>query len=54
VQAIRNGERQKRLYQSKAWVVMPNHVHLLILPQAALAQITHWIVGPDGPAVLAA
>jgi len=45
VQAIRDGERQKRLYQSKAWVVMPNHVHLLILPQAALAQITHWIKG---------
>jgi cellobiose-specific phosphotransferase system component IIB len=34
VQAIRDGERQKRLY-------------LLILPQAALAQITQWIVGPD-------
>ncbi len=45
VQAIRDGERQKRLYRSKAWVVMPNHVHLPILPQAALAQIRHWIKG---------
>jgi type I restriction enzyme R subunit/putative DNA methylase len=24
---------------------MPNHVHLLILPSAPLAQITHWIKG---------
>ncbi|MCX6620942.1 MAG: transposase, partial [Acidobacteria bacterium] len=25
--------------------VMPNHVHLLILPHAALPLITHWIKG---------
>ena len=24
---------------------MPNHVHVLILPRVALAQITHWIKG---------
>ena len=44
-EAIRDGERQKRFYESQAWVVMPNHVHLLILPQVALSQITHWIKG---------
>ena len=45
MEAIREGERQKRFYQLQAWVVMPNHVHLLILPHAALPQITHWLKG---------
>jgi putative transposase len=42
---IRDGERQQRFYESQAWVIMPNHVHLLVLPQAALPKITHWIKG---------
>ena len=42
---IRDGERQQRLYESQACVIMPNHVHLLILPQVALPKITHWIKG---------
>jgi len=44
-ETIRDGERQKRFYESQAWVIMPNHVHLLILPQVALPKITHWIKG---------
>jgi REP element-mobilizing transposase RayT len=44
-EAIRNGESGKRFYELQAWVVMPNHVHVLILPQVALAQITHWVKG---------
>ena len=31
-EAIIYGERDRRLYELAAWVVMPNHVHLLILP----------------------
>jgi REP element-mobilizing transposase RayT len=42
---IRDGERQQGLYESQAWVIMPNHVHLLILPQLPLPRITHWIKG---------
>jgi REP element-mobilizing transposase RayT len=42
---IRAGESQKRLYELQAWVVMPNHVHILILPHGALPRITHWIKG---------
>ena len=42
---IRDGERKQRFYESQAWVIMPNHVHLLILPQVALPKITHWIKG---------
>ena len=45
VETIRTGESQKRFYELQAWVVMPNHVHVLILPHVALPQITHWIKG---------
>jgi putative transposase len=44
VEAIRAGESRK-FYELSAWVVMPNHVHLLILPEVALPQITRWIKG---------
>ena len=44
VDAIRTGESRK-LYELHAWVVMPNHVHMLILPHVPLPQITHWIKG---------
>ena len=45
VETIRAGESQKGFYELQAWVVMPNHVHMLILPHAAPRQITHWIKG---------
>jgi REP element-mobilizing transposase RayT len=45
VEAIRNGECGKGFYELQAWVVMPYHVHMLILPHVALPQITHWIKG---------
>ena len=32
-ETIRDGESAKMLYELQAWVVMPNHVHLLILPR---------------------
>ena len=41
----RGREYQKQLYELQAWAVMPNHVHLLMLPHAAPPQITHWIKG---------
>ena len=45
VEAIRSGESRERLYELQAWVVMPNHVHMLVLPHVALAKITRWIKG---------
>jgi len=45
VNALLYGETVRRFYQLQAWVVMPNHVHMLILPHVALSQITHWIKG---------
>ena len=44
VEALLTGEAEK-LFELNAWVVMPNHVHMLVLPRVALAQITHWIKG---------
>jgi len=40
VDALRYGEQQLALYQVRAWVLMANHVHLLIYPQAELPKIT--------------
>jgi REP element-mobilizing transposase RayT len=44
-EAIRNGESEKRFYELQAWVIMPNHVHVLLLPRVAPARITHWLKG---------
>jgi putative transposase len=40
VDAILYGERQMRLYELHAFVVMPNHVHLLITPRVQVPRIT--------------
>lgn len=40
VDSLRFGEAQLGLYQLRAWVVMPNHVHVLWMPQAPLSRIT--------------
>ena len=38
--ALQYGERQLGLYQLRAWVVMLNHVHILIHPEARTSRIT--------------
>ena len=45
VETIVAGERERGFYELSAWVVMPNHVHLLILPKVALPEITRWLKG---------
>ncbi len=45
MKAIYDGEHEREYYELQAWVVMPNHVHLLILPRVALPKITQWIKG---------
>jgi putative transposase len=42
---IRDGERVRALYGLIAFVVMPNHVHLLIEPQAPGPKITQFVKG---------
>src|ERR1700682_4022577 len=40
IDALRYGERQGHLYEWRAWVLMINHVHILIYPEAKLSRIT--------------
>ena len=43
--AIRVGESERQFYELCAWVVMPNHVHLLILPRVSVAVLMRWLKG---------
>ena len=43
VDALRFGEESLRLYRLHAWVLMANHVHLLIEPNTELPRITRSI-----------
>src|SRR5258708_2591146 len=45
VETIIAAERERAFYELSAWVVMPNHVHLLVLPKVAVAAITRWLKG---------
>ncbi len=45
VDALRFGEAQLKLYELHAYVVMANHVHLLLQPRAPLARITRVLKG---------
>jgi len=42
--ALRYGEA-KQFYTLHAWVIMPNHVHLLIEPQIEFPRIMRWLKG---------
>jgi REP element-mobilizing transposase RayT len=43
--ALLHGESGRRFYQLRAWVIMPNHVHVLLRPQTNLPVITRWLKG---------
>lgn len=43
--AIRIGAWERQFYDLDAWVIMPNHVHLLVLPKTPLRAITRWLKG---------
>jgi hypothetical protein len=38
-QAFHHGERGRDFYQLRAWVIMPNHVHLVLLPKTPLLRL---------------
>ena len=40
--ALHYGEQVKQLYDRYAWVVMPNHIHLLLKPKTTMATIMRW------------
>jgi putative DNA methylase len=39
------GERERLFYGLAAWVVMPNHVHVLLEPKTPLSKILRWLKG---------
>ncbi len=41
--SLRFSEKRLNLYELRAWVVMPNHVHILICPRVELRQITRTV-----------
>jgi putative transposase len=43
--ALLYGESGRRFYQLRAWVIMPNHVHVLLLPHTSLPVIMRWLKG---------
>jgi len=47
---IRYGETGRRFYELHAWMVMPNHVHILIEPQVTVAILMRWVKGASARA----
>ena len=43
--ALLYGANGRHFYQLRAWVIMPNHVHVLLQPKAPLPVITRWLKG---------
>lgn len=44
-ETVRQGDRIRAVYDLVAFVVMPNHVHLLINPRAPAPKITQFVKG---------
>jgi hypothetical protein len=45
VNGLLYGEPVRRFYQLHAWVVMPNHVHVILQPYTELPAIMRWLKG---------
>jgi REP element-mobilizing transposase RayT len=41
--ALLYGDRVRRAYSLFAWVIMPNHMHLVLQPQEKLSDILRWL-----------
>jgi len=46
--ALQYGETARGFYSLYAWVIMPNHVHMVFEPKAALSSIMRWLKGRTG------
>ena len=46
--ALQYGETARQLYHLYAWVIMPNHVHMVLEPRAAMPGIMQWLKGRTG------
>jgi putative transposase len=45
IEALHYGERVRRFYDLYAYVVMPNHVHVVWKPRLSLPRILQWLKG---------
>jgi REP element-mobilizing transposase RayT len=43
--ALLYGEIGRQFYQLRAWVIMPNHVHVALRPKTSMPVITRWLKG---------
>jgi putative DNA methylase len=46
--AIQFGETARRFYTLYAWVIMPNHVHVIVEPTVPLQRVMQWLKGRTG------
>jgi REP element-mobilizing transposase RayT len=47
-EALQYGETARGFYSLYAWVVMPNHVHVVFHPKSALPGVMRWLKGRTG------
>jgi len=43
--ALLRGDSGRHFYRLRAWVIMPNHVHVVLRPKTVLPVITRWLKG---------
>ena len=43
--ALRYGEATRQFYRLYAWVIMPNHVHVILQPRIELSAVMRWLKG---------
>ena len=46
--ALLHGDVARQFYELHAWVIMPNHVHVIFQPLAAMPKIMRWLKGRTG------
>ena len=45
VKTLLAGQNERRFYLLRAFVIMPNHIHLVLLPKVQMAVILRWVKG---------
>jgi putative transposase len=48
VKALRHGETDRQIYELFAWVLMPNHVHVVCRPKEPLPEVMRWLKSTTG------
>lgn len=44
-QALHHGEKVREMYTLDAWVIMPDHMHVILKPHETLPQVMCWLKG---------